>query len=102
MKFFKWQPWGQYPDYRVVATDYDNYSIVYNCLEEDMAYLWVLSRTNTLSQELQDEVFAIIQEQLPNFDLNNEDFDVQNSQCLYVDDDEDNQENGVNTHQFTQ
>ena len=52
VKFFKWQPWGDSPDYRVVATDYQNYSIVYNCLEEDMAYLWVLSRTPTLSMEL--------------------------------------------------
>lgn len=83
VKFFKWQKWEKSSNYRVVATDYDNYSVVYNCGEEDMAYLWILSRTNSLSQELQDSIWATVQEQLPNFDLNKEVPDLQDG-CHYA------------------
>lgn len=44
VKFSKFQPWG---DYKVIETDYENYSIVYSCTNiafvyQDMA--WILAR----------------------------------------------------------
>ena len=34
------------PNYLVVDTDYDNYSLVYTC--DDIQYFWILSRTPTM------------------------------------------------------
>ena len=50
-------------------TDYDNYSIVYNCDESDMQYLWFLSRESTLSEDLYTQMIATVKEKLPNYDF---------------------------------
>ena len=50
VKFFApFTRWDKEPNYQVVDTDYENYSIVYSCDEDDMQYLWILSRTPTIS-----------------------------------------------------
>jgi apolipoprotein D and lipocalin family protein len=48
VKFFDLAPWG---DYEVIATDYENYSIVFGCTSIGIAhwkYGWVLSRDSSL------------------------------------------------------
>ena len=44
------------PNYKVVDTDYETYSIVYSCSPNDMQYLWILSRTPTMDQDLLDSL----------------------------------------------
>ena len=67
-----------------MSTDYTTYSIVYNCDESDMAYLWLLSRTPTLDEETISMAKQVIAEQLPNWDFNNWVFDEQaTSKCKY-------------------
>ena len=51
--FFK-QPFQSTPNYQIVDTDYENYSLIYACAEDDMQYLWLMSREATLSDELYD------------------------------------------------
>jgi hypothetical protein len=58
-------------DYKIIGTDYDNYTIVYGCGASPIGSienLWILSRDVTLSQEKFDEAVAIIQEKLPLYD----------------------------------
>ena len=63
------QPFASEPNYSVIDTDYENYSIVYNCDENDMQYLWFLSRESTLTDELYNQMLATVKEKLPNYDL---------------------------------
>ena len=51
---FRSAPYPNAPNYNVIDTDYDNYSIVYGCAEDDMAFLFFLSREPVLSDELYD------------------------------------------------
>ena len=42
-----------FPNYLILDTDYDTYSLVYGCKEEDpVANFWILARTPTLEEEL--------------------------------------------------
>ena len=68
VRFFL-QPFEDESNYHIIDTDYDNYSIVYNCDENDMQYLWFLSRESTLSDELYNQMLATVKEKLPNYDL---------------------------------
>ena len=50
-------PEGDWGDYRVIETDYDNYSVIYNCTGGDSnvhykEYAWILTRTPDPSQEI--------------------------------------------------
>ena len=41
------------PNYKIVDTDYVNYTVIYECGDEgdpDFAYLWFLARTPTVDQ----------------------------------------------------
>lgn len=50
--------------YWVLATDYDNYTLVYSCTDFDnlfhAEYSWIMSRTRTLSKETISELLAIL------------------------------------------
>ena len=77
VKFFTYAPAG---DYRVVATDYEDFSIVYSCNDilgiAKLEYLWILSRQhdielNTNLGTTWDEIKEIIEREIPNFDYAN-------------------------------
>ena len=54
-------------DYRILDTDYDNYTVIYNCTGGDlsegstnihyMEYAWILTRTNDPPQEIIDKAY---------------------------------------------
>ena len=74
VKFFPLAPWA---NYMVLETDYDNYSIVYNCDAFSggmvkVEYLWVLSRTPYEIDSadwvtFRDERFATIREKVGDY-----------------------------------
>jgi apolipoprotein D and lipocalin family protein len=70
--FFSFAPLA---DYRVLDTDYTNYSVVYSCADlpsnQRLEDLWIISREQTLSQELIDAAHETIRTQVPNYDLDN-------------------------------
>ena len=51
---FRNDPYPSEPNYNVIDTDYDSYSIVYGCSEDDMAFLYFLTREPVISDELYD------------------------------------------------
>ena len=59
--------WTDEPNYVIVDTDYDNYSIVYSCDGEDMLALWIMARTPTISDEMKSELMAKAFAALPNY-----------------------------------
>ena len=78
------QKWDTEPNYRIIDTDYDNYSIIYSCHEDDMQYLWFMSRQPTLSDELYEQMMATAKAALPNYDFNQFIKDTQDaSKCKY-------------------
>ena len=59
--------------YNVIDTDYDNYTIVYNCSESwtglyTTENLWILGREPTMSQATLDKARKIVNEQFPDYD----------------------------------
>ena len=46
------------PNYLIMDTDYDSYSMVYSCFPNDTAYLWIMSRTPTMEKALLDKLNA--------------------------------------------
>ena len=84
VKFF-FQKYLDQPNYQIVDTDYENYSIIYSCHEDDMQYLWLMSREPTLSDDLLDQMMATAKAALPNYDFTQLTKDVQKeSKCKYV------------------
>ena len=65
-------------------TDYENYSMVYACEENDMAYLWILSRTPVLDQDILDSLNKQAMERLPNYDWSKASLDKQGGKCKYA------------------
>ena len=71
VKFFFWQKWPEDPNYLIVDTDYETYSIVYSCDPDDMQYLWFLAREPAISDELDAELHAKAFMYLPNYETTN-------------------------------
>ena len=72
VEFFSEPDPNQPGNYNILGTDYDNYTIVYNCEEKYggfVAYdtLGILSRTMVLSDEKLAEAQAIIAEKIPDY-----------------------------------
>ena len=68
VKFFT-QPFYDTPNYQIIDTDYESYSIIYACHEDDMQYLWLMSRTPELSDELYESMMDKARTALPNYDF---------------------------------
>ena len=75
-------------DYRVVASDFKNFSIVYSCSEipklGKFEIVWVLSRTPTLSPDTEVTVRAFFEERLPFYNTEQIAKSVQEADCLYI------------------
>ena len=72
------------PNYNVVETDYDSYSIVYSC-GLTKSFLWLLTREPVVSDELYNYMLETAAAKLPNYDFNNlVDQEYQGDQCAYA------------------
>ena len=59
---------------KVVATDYTQYLVQYNCMQEYLdvyteEYFDIYSRDGTITDSLLEEIKAIISEMLPHYDI---------------------------------
>ena len=75
-------------DYRVVDSDYENYSIVYSCkpslIYSGSSYnVWILAREKTISTELKEKLIATIKKQIPHYDISWFEHTVQGTSCNY-------------------
>ena len=61
------RPFKSEPNYNIVHTDYDNYSIVYSCDEESQD-LFILSREPDLYEDLEFMAIQTVEFILPNYD----------------------------------
>ena len=60
------------PNYHILATDYDSFAIIYNCMEGTFwSYenLWIKTRVPVADESLQQAAFDIIQDQLPHYEI---------------------------------
>ena len=90
--FSKFQPWG---DYRVLATDYETFSVVYSKSDRLMnkilrfEFMWILTREpmeidSPSWKEMKAKTDQIIKEKLPEFDLERLHFTVHESGHEYA------------------
>ena len=63
-------PWPQHSNYQIVDTDYENYTIVYAC-EFNFQYLWIMSRTPTITEDFEQELLSKAFAYLPNYETSN-------------------------------
>lgn len=65
---FNKQTPGTTPNYWILDTDYENYAIVWNCVSmrngKSADVAWILSRTTTLSADVEEKVNAIVDKYL--------------------------------------
>lgn len=77
-------------DYRVVETDYDNYSIVYSCTEVlgfgKFHYVWILTRAQTISDDIKKRADEVLKAKVPSYDYANFRITKQDSTCTYLQD----------------
>ena len=72
-----------YIEFRNVHEDYREHREAF-LLADDIALLWIVSRTPTMEQELLDRLNAMAKERLPNYDWSKAILDTQGSQCHYT------------------
>jgi len=61
-------------DYRIISTDYANYSVIYACSEVPFGFMstenvWVMSRTHQLGEEFIETIADVITEKIPLYDF---------------------------------
>ena len=73
------------PNYKVVATDYDTYTVVYSCNYFGSA-LWLMTRESVVDDALVSQMLQIAKENLPNFNFDNmNDRTYHGDKCTYAD-----------------
>ena len=84
VEFFN-RPFGDVPNYNVIHTDYENYTIVYNC-DKGSQYqiVWILGREPVMKESTLIKAMSILHEKVPNFSPTHFDgITYQGSQCVY-------------------
>eukprot|EP00349_Pseudokeronopsis_sp_Brazil_P011498 CAMPEP_0202977942 /NCGR_PEP_ID=MMETSP1396-20130829/84543_1 /ASSEMBLY_ACC=CAM_ASM_000872 /TAXON_ID= /ORGANISM="Pseudokeronopsis sp., Strain Brazil" /LENGTH=116 /DNA_ID=CAMNT_0049716773 /DNA_START=361 /DNA_END=711 /DNA_ORIENTATION=+ len=78
---------GAVGDYKVLDTDYENFTIVYSCVDSHIktsgVNLWILSRTPELAEEHLKHALDVIEAQLPEYQQEWLYFGVQGETCNY-------------------
>ena len=59
---------------KIISTNYDRWAIMYNCLAPmgdmmSMDFIWIYSRTQTLTEEEMMEIRSVIRSQIPVYNL---------------------------------
>ncbi|CDW71967.1 apolipoprotein d-like [Stylonychia lemnae] len=73
-------------DYRVIATDYQNYSLVVSCqnnIFSNFEIVWILSQQKTISEDKLQEVKTILAKELPNYPFENLLRTIHDETCTY-------------------
>ena len=80
------KPFFDTPNYQIIDTDYDTYSIIYSCQENDRAYLWFMSRFPQMDEATLLYVQNRARATLPNFDFSKMVVDLQGEEhgCKYA------------------
>lgn len=85
VQFYWYSPKG---DYRVVATDYKSYSLVYSCTDilgyAKADYVWLLTRDQDLTDDLSESVKNLLIERVPDYNLSNIYRTSQGGTCQYI------------------
>ena len=78
-------PYPKDPNYTVIHTDYENFSVVYNCeYSTQQQIIWILSRTPVMEKDLFQSLLVDLKEKLPNFDFSHFDgITYQGEGCSY-------------------
>lgn len=75
-------------DYRVLSTDYTNYSVVYSCSTKwfffKNEYIWVLARTPTIDASTIAAVDSVITSKIPAYEFTNFKYPSQDASCTYL------------------
>merc|ERR1719498_573897 len=75
-------PYKDYPNYVVLETDYENYSVIYTCEEAaQFPYLWLMARQPIAEAVYMEHMYYVATQNLIYFDYNEMVFDEQGSQC---------------------
>ena len=68
VKFNVFAPAG---DYKVVETDYENYTVIYTCFglaSANIEYAWIMTRDANPTKEVMDKAYAAIATKIPKYD----------------------------------
>ena len=74
------------PQYIIIGTDYETYSVVYSCCyASQRKYLWLLTREPVISDALYDQMLGIAKKSLPKFNFDDlVGREIQGDMCSYA------------------